>query len=189
MDKPICTIDGCGKTRKARGWCSGHYARWQKTGDTRPGEPLMDRIADPYQAFAARTKRQGRCLIWTGAKVRGYGTLTADGRTEYVHRWIYEQTHGPIPSGAIIDHICQISACVEVTHLRAVTRAQNNSYRRGPMHYTRSGVRNVHWSEQKRRWFVQVKGEYFGSFMTVAEATPVAEAARKELFGEFAGKG
>lgn len=30
---PQCTIEGCGKPHKARGWCSMHYRRWSMHGD------------------------------------------------------------------------------------------------------------------------------------------------------------
>lgn len=33
MTDRTCTIEGCGKTLLARGWCSMHYRRWRKTGD------------------------------------------------------------------------------------------------------------------------------------------------------------
>jgi hypothetical protein len=29
----ICSIDGCGKPFKARGWCQTHYQGWYETGD------------------------------------------------------------------------------------------------------------------------------------------------------------
>jgi lambda repressor-like predicted transcriptional regulator len=29
----VCTIDGCDKLVRARGWCSKHYQRWQRHGD------------------------------------------------------------------------------------------------------------------------------------------------------------
>lgn len=32
----ICTVEGCQKKVKARGWCNMHWLRWSKTGD--PGE-------------------------------------------------------------------------------------------------------------------------------------------------------
>ncbi len=33
MSERICTIDGCGKTHRARGFCGSHYAKWYKHGD------------------------------------------------------------------------------------------------------------------------------------------------------------
>lgn len=30
--KPICSIEGCGKPARTRGWCPTHYKRWQKHG-------------------------------------------------------------------------------------------------------------------------------------------------------------
>lgn len=29
----MCSVEGCGKPAKARGWCTTHYARWRKTGN------------------------------------------------------------------------------------------------------------------------------------------------------------
>lgn len=31
--QPICSVDGCGKSAKSRGYCTGHYERWRITGD------------------------------------------------------------------------------------------------------------------------------------------------------------
>jgi hypothetical protein len=38
-----CKIDGCGGARRARGWCSIHYCRWQRHGD--PLSPIREYIA------------------------------------------------------------------------------------------------------------------------------------------------
>lgn len=33
-DSDVCSIEGCEKPRKARGFCSAHYQRWRVHGDT-----------------------------------------------------------------------------------------------------------------------------------------------------------
>lgn len=33
MTNRPCAIDGCDKPARARGWCTTHYQRWQRTGD------------------------------------------------------------------------------------------------------------------------------------------------------------
>jgi len=33
----FCSIEGCGKESRARGWCWAHYKRWQRHGDV--GQP------------------------------------------------------------------------------------------------------------------------------------------------------
>lgn len=38
MDK-VCSIDGCDKRRKGRGWCAAHYWRWSRHGDPLGGGP------------------------------------------------------------------------------------------------------------------------------------------------------
>jgi hypothetical protein len=35
-----CTVEGCGRLARARGWCLAHYKRWQKHGDVRADVPL-----------------------------------------------------------------------------------------------------------------------------------------------------
>lgn len=31
--RPLCSIDGCGKARQARGWCKSHWGKWKRFGD------------------------------------------------------------------------------------------------------------------------------------------------------------
>jgi hypothetical protein len=76
--------------------------------------------------FLAKTRREGRCLIWIGNKDhKGYGRLTWRKETWGAHRWAYSLRCGPIPAGLQLDHLCRNRACVEATHLEPVTCREN----------------------------------------------------------------
>ena len=189
MNQRICSIEGCTNALIARGWCRRHYYTWKRNGD-----PLhFKRHAAPANALAARTISQGDCLIWTGAKcLKGYGRMRVNGKLQPAHRVAYELEYGPIPEGKVIDHICQNPACCNTAHLRVATIGQNNSHLVGAQkNNIRSGVRNVYYARGK--YYVRLRKDgqahYFGVYPTVAEASEVAERARKDLFGNFAGKG
>ena len=64
-----------------------------------------------------------------GALQNGYGRTRANGRTYMVHRFFWERTHGPVPNGLVLDHLCGNRACVNPEHLEVVTKGVNT--RRG----------------------------------------------------------
>lgn len=192
MDKPTCTIEGCGRSSKARGWCAKHYQRWLRHEDPTGGN--RECYMSPEEGFAARVSPdpESGCLMWAGKPNRdGYGSLRVDGKGVLVHRWAWEQVNGEIPDGALIDHICHTPACVNVAHLRLATHALNMRNRPGATRLSASGVRGVDKRGNRYRAAVTKNGKHrhLGYFDTVDEAAAVAERARKELFGEFAGKG
>lgn len=86
--------------------------------------------------FWAKTRVEDRgydtpCLIWTAYRLGGYGRFGYKGRTHYAHRLAYEAQIGPLPPSTpgvgrpVLDHLCEIKACVNAGHLEVVTNAEN----------------------------------------------------------------
>ena len=190
MTDTTCSVAECDNPRYGYGFCSKHYRRWKKHGDPHGGPRVYK---TPAEAFAARTEKVGDCLIWTGSKnERGYGKIRSNGKTLRVHRFAWEQAHGPIPDGAEIDHICWRRDCCNVDHMRISSRAENLRNRSGAARHNKStGRRNVYPNASGFQVRIRVDGatQNFGTFPTVEEAAKVAEARRAELFGPFSGRG
>lgn len=76
-----------------------------------------------FEALLAKSVRQPNgCLIWTGYIDRkGYARYSGLG----AYRINYGLQVGPIPEGMTVDHLCFEPRCVEVTHLRLLTRLEN----------------------------------------------------------------
>ena len=147
---------------------------------------------DPEKNFLSRVRHEGDCIVWTGSRIgNGYSQFRVHGKQVLVHRYAWERVNGPIPDGMFIDHICHNRTCVKIDHLRLASSSENLSNRKGPHPTSKSGARNV--SFHQGRWAVRVtknrKPHYFGSYDTLDEAKEVAQRAREEMFGEFAGRG
>jgi hypothetical protein len=55
-------------------------------------------------------------IAWSDAGVRKH---------HLCHRVVWIATHGPIPAGMTVDHLCHNRRCVEVSHLRLLTNVEN----------------------------------------------------------------
>lgn len=77
--------------------------------------------------FWSRFQRVGECLLWTGATYPyGYGAVRWDGRTQAVHRVVWQLKYGSIPAGMEVCHNCpggDNPLCVE--HLFLGTHREN----------------------------------------------------------------
>jgi hypothetical protein len=62
---PTCSIEGCDRPVRARGWCSPHLQRWYVHGDPLGGGPPRDKTPIPVGA------RFGRLIVIEPPTVRG----------------------------------------------------------------------------------------------------------------------
>jgi hypothetical protein len=87
-------------------------------------------VVNPMARFLEKISlADNGCWIWAGGvNNRGYPcfSLWALGRRHvYAHRYAYELFIGPIPGHLQLDHLCRTPACVNPTHLEAVTSREN----------------------------------------------------------------
>lgn len=124
----ICSIDGCGKTVLARGWCSRHWQRWNRHGDPLAGGITRGGLIRWIEEVALQYGG-GDCLIWPyGTNGNGYSKISQNGRMMYVHRLICERKYGPPPTSKHdAAHSCGKGhlRCVNPHHLRWATRKEN----------------------------------------------------------------
>lgn len=71
-----------------------------------------------------------QCSLWTGCKTKfGHGVIKIKGVMYYVHRIVFFNTYPDEKQNLIVMHICDNPACCRIDHLRAGTKAMNNTDR------------------------------------------------------------
>jgi hypothetical protein len=121
-------------------------------------------------------------------KANGRREIKLDGRAYKAARiiWALHVGHGNFGQ---IDHIDGNPANNKLSNLRDVT-ARQNAQNRNVNVPNSSGIRNVTWHKQAKKWWVRITVEgvtrSFGLFDDLDEAVSAAEQKRRDLFGEFA---
>lgn len=90
-------------------------------------EPMTFEVNKAIYRFMCRTKvAESGCVEWVSPiNQNGYGHFKFRSKNYKSHKWIYEQTVGPIPHGLELDHLCRNKVCVNIKHLEPVTHREN----------------------------------------------------------------
>ncbi len=134
----VCFVEGCDALPYAWNMCNPHYLRTKRHGSPFGGQRRVASVPVSVQ-FVSQTQRlESGCLLWTGRLTpQGYPQTSYSGPVA-MHRWVYEQSVGPVPAGWTVDHRCHNEdetckggegclhrRCVERDHLEAVPHGLN----------------------------------------------------------------
>lgn len=114
----------------------------------------MIRATWQERLFASADETPGGCWTWrgpSGFNGNGYalfhGPANIPGQPSYTtaHRWAWIAANGQVPAGLHIDHLCNVTLCINPAHLEAVTHAENQRRRAERMTHCLKGHE---WTEE-----------------------------------------
>lgn len=158
----LCSIDGCGKSHKAKGCCHAHYLRLLRHGDPLGGGTSKGELLRWIHEVAIHHVGDD-CLHWPyGNYGNGYGQFTIHGKKVGAHRYVCELAHGEAPTP---DHDAAHSCgkghegCIAPDHLEWKTTAENmadklvhDTHQRGERQW------NAKLTEDNAREIIGLKG-------------------------------
>ncbi len=123
----ICSIPGCGKKHRAKGFCTTHWQR-QAGYIAKPMEApvTVSEQRDFLLAELAAYTFTEACREWPYAiGTHGYGALNWEGQQQTVPRIVCTIENGYPDEGEEVLHSCHNRKCWNPKHLRWGSRLQN----------------------------------------------------------------
>jgi hypothetical protein len=125
--------------------------------------------------------------VWIQEDERGYIRIQIGKKRYRAHRLAYLYVEGEMPRN--IDHINGVGSDNRWANLRSCSQSEN-CRNRGIGQNSVSGIKNVVWNEQAKRWKVVIRVDGvmydYGFFFDLHIAELVAIGARVKHHGEFA---
>ena len=164
-----CSVRGCPRKSRARGWCKLHYQRWAKWGDPEHVPPRGAKTT-VAERFAVSVDQTGDCWEWQGAHDReGYARTAYKKKNVLLHRWAYEHFVGPIPE--------HLRACSVQANCQSRLRANRDNRSAG-----RLGVKRSTSGRFEASVKINSVLSSLGAFDDLEVAAWVAFRARQELY-------
>lgn len=132
MTDRICSIPGCGKPHRTRGWCAAHYQRWHVYGDPLGGGTprrrgwTLDAIVEDELAKAIRDSN-GCWIAQCSIGSHGYPQVRHGGKVYKLIRLVLGRKLGrPLRADEVARHKCDMPMCINPGDLEPGTVADNN---------------------------------------------------------------
>ena len=89
---------------------------------------MLPTIAERFWSYVDTGRGVDSCWLWTGrCYASGYGQFYVDrvSKQRYAHRIAWELANGPIPTGRLVCHTCDVRTCVNPAHMWLGSIADN----------------------------------------------------------------
>jgi hypothetical protein len=178
-----CSVDGCDKPHRARGFCGSHYQRFRRYGDPLLGGPELGLGLRFFQDVVLASNTDD-CLFWPyGRAGRGYAVVGK----KYVHRLACEHIHGQPPTAKHeAAHSCGNGhlGCVNPRHLYWKTTKENHADK--IIHGTMLRGEKILWAKLKTDDVLQIRA--LSGTMSQRELSDMFDVSRGAIRGVISGR-
>jgi hypothetical protein len=146
MAKRTCAVQDCDKPCHGQGWCSSHYSRWRKHGETFADKPLHQK--KHLRARLCWVEGCGRAVAGHG----GYGLCSA----HYQRRRIHGDVQANIPVRVKAPEFCTLEGCDRPCRSNGLCNAHHERWRRLGDEFPRTPIRSEPVPRERPDGYVEV---------------------------------